>query len=193
MKDLTGTKTKENLLKAFIGESQARNKYAFFASVAKKEGYQAISAVFKETAEHEKEHAERLFFFLKDSGEVELHGVSSHGKVGTTVENLQHAINGEHYEQTTMYPEFAKVAREEGFADIAAAMENIGKAEVYHEERFQKLLQDVETKKLLEKNDLVLWKCTNCGFHISSKTAPKNCPACGYEQGYFIEVDSKLF
>jgi rubrerythrin len=192
MKNLNGTKTKENILKAFIGESQARNKYSFFASVAKKEGYQAIGKVFEETAYHEKEHAERLFEFLSDGDDVPLHDVVSCGKVGTTVENLMHAINGEHHEANEMYPSFAKTAREEGFPEVAAAMENIGRAEVYHEERYQKLLQDIETKTLLDKNEIVVWKCTNCGYHLSAKGAPKECPACGYERGYFIEVHVKL-
>lgn len=193
MVSLIGTKTRENLLKAFAGESQARNRYTFFASAAKKEGYEAIAAVFLETANHEKEHAERLFKFLEEGGELEITAKYPAGRIGTTAENLMEAMNGEHEENTIMYPEFAKIAREEGFPVIAAAMENIGKAEVYHEKRFEKLLKDVETQTLLKKNDLVVWKCTNCGYHITSKDAPKVCPACGHEQGYFIEVNDELF
>lgn len=193
MASLKGTKTRENLLRAFAGESQARNRYAFFASTAKKEGYQAIAAVFEETANHEKEHAERLFKFLEDGGELEITASYPAGRIGTTAENLMEAMNGEHEESSAMYPDFAKIAKEEGFPEIAAAMENIAKAETYHETRFAKLLKEVETKTLLQKNDLVVWKCTNCGFHITSKTAPKTCPACGHDQGYFIEVDDVLF
>lgn len=193
MKSLIGTKTRENLLKAFAGESQARNRYTFFASTAKKEGYEAIAMVFEETANHEKAHAKRLFKFLEEGGELEITATYPAGKIGTTAENLMAAMNGEHEENTVMYPEFAKIAKEEGFPEIAAAMENIGKAEVYHEERFSQLLQEVETKKLLEQNDLVVWKCQNCGYHITSKTAPKVCPACGHPQGYFIQVNDKMF
>ena len=193
MVSLIGTKTRENLLKAFAGESQARNRYTFFASTAKKEGYEAIAAVFLETANHEKEHAERLFKFLEEGGELEITATYPAGRIGTTAENLMEAMNGEHEENAVMYPEFAKIAREEGFPVIAAAMETIGKAEVYHEKRFEKLLKEVETQTLLKKNDLVIWKCTNCGYHITSKDAPKICPACGHEQGYFIEVNDELF
>ncbi len=193
MKSLIGTKTRENLLKAFAGESQARNRYTFAAEIAKKEGYEAIAMVFEETANHEKAHAKRLFKFLEEGGELEITATYPAGKIGTTAENLMEAMNGEHEENTVMYPEFAKIAKEEGFPEIAAAMENIGKAEVYHEERFSQLLQEVETKKLLEQNDLVVWKCQNCGYHIVSKTAPKVCPACGHPQGYFIQVNDKMF
>ena len=193
MKSLIGTKTRENLLRAFAGESQARNKYSFFASTAKKEGYQAIAAVFEETANHEKAHAKRLFKYLEEGGPLEITYTYPAGRIGTTAENLMEAMNGEHEEQVVMYPEFAKIAREEGFPEIAATFENIGKAEVYHEERFRKLLKEVETQELLKKNDLVVWKCTNCGYHITSKEAPKICPACGHEQGYFVEVNDILF
>ncbi len=193
MVSLIGTKTRENLLKAFAGESQARNRYTFFASTAKKEGYEAIAAVFEETANHESAHAKRLFKFLEEGGELEITATYPAGRIGTTAENLMEAMNGEHEENSVMYPEFAKIAKEEGFPEIAAAMENIAKAEVYHEERFKKLLNEVETQELLKKNDLVVWKCTNCGFHITSKTAPKVCPACGHPQGYFIEVSDVLF
>jgi rubrerythrin len=193
MPRLEGTKTRENLLKAFIGESQARNKYTYFAGVARRENYQAISTVFEETANHEKEHAERLFKFLEDGNTVEFTVNAPAGKVGTTIENLTQAVNGEHEEQSEMYPAFAKIAREEGFAEIAVAMENIAKAELYHEKRFEKLLHDVKTQELLKKNDMVVWKCTNCGFHITSKNAPKTCPACGHAEGYFVEVSDVLF
>ncbi|GMO57928.1 MAG: rubrerythrin family protein [Rickettsiales bacterium] len=193
MKSLNGSKTKENLLFAFIGESQARNKYGFFASVAKKEGYQAIGKIFEDTAAQEKEHAERLFEFLEDTDPVEIHDVFSSGKIGTTAENLTEAMNGEEHEFTEMYPSFAKVANEEGYTELAAVFNNIAKAEVYHGGRFKNLLEQVETKTLLEKNDLVAWKCTNCGYHITAKGAPKVCPACGHAQGYFIAVSDLLF
>ncbi len=193
MVSLIGTKTRENLLKAFAGESQARNRYTFFASTAKKEGYEAIAAVFEETANHESAHAKRLFKFLEEGGELEITATYPAGRIGTTAENLMEAMNGEHEENSVMYPEFAMIAKQEGFPEIAAAMENIAKAEVYHEERFKKLLNEVETQELLKKNDLVVWKCTKCGFHITSKTAPKVCPACGHPQGYFIEVSDVLF
>ncbi|MDR3290075.1 MAG: rubrerythrin family protein [Rickettsiales bacterium] len=192
-KNLDGTKTKENLLFAFIGESQARNKYTYYASKAKNEGYAAIGKIFEETAGHEKEHAERLFKFLEDTEPVEIHNVFSSGKIGTTAENLQEAINGEHHEYDEMYPTFAKIAREEGFPELAVVFENIGKAEVYHEQRYLKLLKDIEVKTLLAKNDLIVWKCTNCGYHIKSKNAPAKCPACNHDVGYFVEVDNILF
>lgn len=193
MKSLIGTKTRENLLKAFAGESQARNRYTFFASTARKEGYQAIALVFEETANHESAHAKRLFKFLEEGGELEITAKYPAGKIGTTAENLMESMNGEHEENTIMYPEFAKIAKDEGFPEIAAVMENIAKAEIYHEERFAELIKEIETQTLLAKNDLVVWKCQNCGFHITSKTAPKICPACGHPQGYFIQVDPKMF
>lgn len=193
MVSLIGTKTRENLLKAFAGESQARNRYSFYASKAKEEGYEAIASIFEETANHEMAHAKRLFKFLEDGGELEITASYPAGKIGTTLENLIESMNGEHEENTVMYPEFAKIAREEGFPEIAAAMENIAKAEIYHEERYKKLIDDLKTQELLKKNDLVMWKCTKCGFHITSKVAPKVCPACGHPQGYFIEVNNELF
>ena len=193
MVSLIGTKTRKNLLKAFAGESQARNRYSFYASKAKEEGYEAIASIFEETANHEMAHAKRLFKFLEDGGELEITASYPAGKIGTTPENLVESMNGEHEENTVMYPEFAKIAREEGFPEIAAAMENIAKAEIYHEERYKKLIDDLKTQELLKKNDLVMWKCTKCGFHITSKVAPKVCPACGHPQGYFIEVNNELF
>ncbi|HSQ97614.1 MAG TPA: rubrerythrin family protein [Rickettsiales bacterium] len=193
MTKLKGTQTEKNLLKSFAGESQARNRYTYFASVAKKEGYQAITAVFEETANHEKEHAKRLFKFLEDGGDLEITATYPAGRIGNTAENLMEAMNGEHEENTSMYPNMAKVAREEGFNEIASAFENIGRAEVYHEKRYEKLLKEVQTQELLKKNDLVVWKCTNCGYHITGKEAPKTCPACGHDKGYFIEVSDILF
>ncbi|MDD2839716.1 MAG: ferritin family protein [Rickettsiales bacterium] len=193
MTQLKGTETEKNLLKAFAGESQARNRYTYFASVAKKEGYQAITAVFEETANHEKEHAKRLFKFLENGGNLEITATYPAGKIGTTAENLIESMNGEHEENSSMYPAMAKTAKKEGFPLIASTFENIAKAEIFHEKRFEKLLKEIETRELLKKNDLVIWKCTNCGYHITAKEAPKICPACNHEQGYFIEVDDILF
>lgn len=193
MNKLMGTKTRENLLKAFAGESQARNRYTYFASAAKKEGYPTISNIFEETANHEKEHAKRVFKYLDDGGDLEITATFPAGKIGSTVENLALAINGEHEENTDMYPSFAKIADEEGFPEIAETFRNIAIAEKYHEDRFAKLLTDAETQALLKKNGLVMWKCTNCGFHITAAEAPKVCPACGHPQGYFIEVNDSLF
>lgn len=193
MSKLEGSQTEKNLLTAFANESQARNRYMYFASAAKKEGYEAIGKIFEETAGHEFEHAERLFKFLETGKPLEISHTFPAGKIGTTVENLMEAINGEHEENTVLYPSFAKTAREEGFTEIASALENIGKAEMYHEKRYEKLLHEVETKTLLIKNDLTVWKCENCGFHITSKTAPKTCPSCGHNGGYFIEVSDILF
>lgn len=193
MSSLSGTKTKENLLKAFAGESQARNRYTYFASVAKKEGYPTISNIFEETANHEKEHAKRVFKFLEEGDDLEITATFPAGKIGSTADNLAAAINGEHEENTTMYPEFADIADAEGFSEIATVFRNIAVAEKYHEERFATLLHSIEVQDLLSKNGLVMWKCTNCGYHITAKEAPKVCPACGHPQGYFIEVKDTLF
>lgn len=192
MVNLKGTKTRKNLLKAFAGESQARNRYTFFANVARDEGYQAIAAIFEETANHEKEHANRLFKFLEEGGNLEITASYPAGKIGTTMENLMASMNGEKEETEYMYPEFAKVAKEEGFNEIASVFLSIAKAEAYHQERYTELLEGVEGQSLLKKNHKVLWKCTNCGYHIMSESAPMICPACGYKQGYFVEINEKL-
>ncbi|MDR3072295.1 MAG: rubrerythrin family protein [Clostridiales Family XIII bacterium] len=170
-KDLKGTKTYENLQTAFSGESQARNKYTFYASKAKKEGYVQISRIFEETAANEKEHAE-LWFKL-------FHGI------GTTTENLADAAAGENYEWTTMYKEFAETARAEGFEDIALQMENVGKIEAHHEERYLKLKENIETGKVFSRDEPVVWKCGNCGFVYTGKNAITECPACKHPQAYF--------
>ena len=190
---LEGTKTKENLMKAFAGESQARNRYTYFASVAKKEGYPTIAAIFEETANHEKEHAKRFFKFLEEGDMLEITATFPAGKIGTTMENLVAAANGEHEEWSDMYPEFAKIAREEGFEVIAKAFENIATAETYHEERFNKLIEDLNKQGLFKKTGLVVWKCTNCGYHVASAEAPLVCPACNHKQEYFIELSEKLY
>lgn len=190
---LDNTKTKENLLKAFAGESQARNRYTYFASVAKKEGYPAIAAIFEETANHEKEHAKRFFKFLEGADMLEITASFPAGKIGTTLENLVASAAGEHEEWSDMYPEFARVAREEGFDTIAEAFENIAKAETYHEERYNKLIEDLNKQGLFKKAGLTVWKCTNCGYHITAESAPLVCPACGHPQGYFVELNEKLY
>lgn len=179
------SQTKKNILTAFAGESQARNRYTIFASIAKKEGLQAISKIFLETADQEKEHASRLFKFL-DGGMMEINASFPAGKIGTTLENLKAAANGEYEEHSDMYPTFAKIAEQEGFLDVAGAMHNIAKAEMLHESRFNALIHAIENNTLFKNKEAVLWFCTNCGmWHIGTE-APKVCPACNHEQGYFI-------
>lgn len=185
MSNLKGTKTEKNLLKAFAGESQARNRYTYFASVAKKEGYQQISAIFTETADNEKEHAKRFFKFL-DSGEaLEITAMYPSGKIGTTLENLKNAAAGEKEEWDELYPEFAEVAQAEGFSEVAAAFRMIAKVEKEHEERYLKLAQNVENGNVFKKDEKVRWKCRNCGYVHEGSEAPKKCPACIHPQSYF--------
>lgn len=193
MVSLIGTQTQSNLLKSFAGESQARNRYTYFASVAKQEGLQSISTIFDETANHEKEHAKRFFKFLEEGGDLAITATFPAGKIGTTAENLALAINGEHEEQAEMYPSFAKIAEDEGFPVIASVFRNVAEAEKYHEARFQNLLENLEVEALFKKSDMVIWKCQNCGYHVTSKNAPMICPACGHPQGYFIAVSDLLF
>lgn len=182
---LKGTQTEKNILMAFAGESQARNRYTFFASAAKKEGYQAIAKIFEETANQEKEHASRLFKML-EGGEIEITASFPAGKVGTTLENLRAAAYGEHEENTDMYPKFAQIAAQEGFAAIAEILKNIGHAERYHEARFKALADAIENGTLFKADKIVMWRCTNCGnWHIGTE-APKVCAACLHEQGYFV-------
>ena len=169
--DLKGTKTEANLKAAFAGESQARNKYTYFASQAKKDGYEQIAAIFEETAHNEKEHAK---MWLK-----ELNGI------GNTAENLKAAADGENYEWTDMYDEFAKVAKEEGFDRIAYLFEAVGKIEKEHEERFKKLLENVEAGKVFEAGEVKIWKCRNCGHIVVGTKAPEICPVCSHPQAYF--------
>ncbi|MGE4424027.1 MAG: rubrerythrin [Pseudodesulfovibrio sp.] len=186
---LKGTQTEKNLLYAFIGESQARNKYTYFASVAKKEGYVQISKIFEETAGHEKEHAKRLFKFL-EGGTAEVTGTFPAGVIGSTLENLYAAAEGEHEENTDMYPGFAKVARQEGFNEIAAVMENIAVAERYHEERYKALIKNIETDHVFVKDGEVFWRCQNCGYIHRGSTAPVKCPACDHPQAHFELKDT---
>lgn len=171
MKDLKGTKTLENLLAAFAGESQARNKYTYYASKAKKEGYVQISNIFLETAANEKEHAE-LWFKL------------AHG-IGTTEENLLDAAAGENYEWTDMYKEMAATAREEGFPEIAAQMEGVAAVEKDHEERYRKLAANIKEGKIFAREEKVLWQCSNCGHQVVAEKAPQLCPVCKHPQAYF--------
>ncbi len=185
---LKGTQTEKNILTAFIGESQARNKYTYFASVAKKEGYVQISNIFLETANHEKEHAKRLFKFL-EGGDAEIVATFPAGVIGSTLENLKAAAAGENEEYTEMYPDFAKVAREEGFNEIAAVMENIAVAEAYHEERYKSLIDNIENDKVFVKPEEITWRCQNCGYNHKGTTAPVKCPACDHPQAHFEKKD----
>ena len=184
MGDLTGTKTEKNLLTAFAGESQARNRYTFFASKANKEGFVQISHIFEETANQEKEHAKRLFKFL-EGGEVEIQAAFPAGVIGSTAENLKAAAAGEHYEWEGMYPEFAVVARDEGFEAIASTFEAIAVAEKQHEKRYLGLLQNVEAGTVFKKESKVVWRCRNCGYLHEGEEAPDVCPACAHPQAHF--------
>ncbi len=187
MKSLKGTRTEKNLLTAFAGESQARNRYTFFASQAKKEGYHRIAHVFLETAEQEKEHAKRLFKFL-EGGEVEVSASFPAGKIGTTLENLLAAAEGENYEHSQMYPEFARIAREEGFPEIAAVLEAIAEAEKFHEKRYRALAEKVKDGTLFKRGTEIVWRCRNCGYIHVGEEAPEECPACAHPRGYFEPV-----
>jgi len=186
---IKGTKTEKNLLTAFAGESQARNRYTYFASKAKKEGYVQISNIFAETANHEKEHAKRLFKFL-EGGEVEVTASFPAGIIGSTLENLKEGAAGENYEYTEMYPEFAKVAREEGFSEIAAVFENIAVAEAYHEERYKAFIENIEKDQVFVKTAAISWRCQNCGYNHTGTTAPVKCPACDHPQAHFEKKDT---
>ena len=190
MKSLKGTQTEKNIVTAFVGESQARNKYTFFAVKAREEGYQQIAAVFEETASQEKEHAQRLFKLL-EGGHVTLTGDFHAGVVGTTAENLQGAADGEDYEWKEMYPGFAKTARDEGFSAIATIFEAIAKAEKRHSERYLALKANVVASKVFHRDEPVLWVCSNCGYIFEGADAPKICPACTKPQEYFqVLIDS---
>ena len=170
--DLKGTKTEKNLLEAFAGESMARNKYTYYASKAKKEGYEQIAAIFLETAENEKEHAKLWFKAL-------------HGGIPSTLENLGDAANGENYEWADMYARMAKEAREEGFVELALLFEGVARVEKEHEERYRKLIQNLEAGQVFEKEGVVIWKCRNCGHIHIGKRAPQLCPVCAHAQAYF--------
>lgn len=184
MKSLKGTKTEKNLLTAFAGESQARNRYTYFAGKAKQEGFIQISAIFEETANQEKEHAKRFFKFL-EGGDVEIVAAFPAGVIGTTEENLAAAAGGEHHEWSSMYPDFAKVAKEEGFDVIAKVFEFIAVAEKQHEKRYNDLLKNVKEKKVFKKDKPVVWRCINCGYLHEGDEAAQSCPACAHPQSYF--------
>ncbi|HNZ62236.1 MAG TPA: rubrerythrin family protein [Paludibacteraceae bacterium] len=182
-KSLKGTKTEQNLLKAFAGESQARNRYEFFASVAKKEGYEQIAAIFMETASQEKEHAKRFFKFL-EGGMVEITASYPAGIIGTTKQNLKAAAEGEYEEWSSLYPTFAEVAKEEGFPEISVAFKMVAKVEVEHERRYLKLLQNISEDKVFKKDGKVLWQCRNCGYIYESEEALEVCPVCLHPKAF---------
>lgn len=184
MKSLKGTQTEKNLLTAFAGESQARNRYTFFASQAKKEGYEQISGVFSETADNEKEHAKRLFKFL-EGGQAEITASFPAGIIADTKENLREAAGGERYEYTTMYPEFARIADEEEFSEIAKAMRSISIAEKQHEKRYLGLLENLNRNRVFNRDSVRKWKCRNCGYIHEGSEAPENCPACAHPRAHF--------
>ena len=181
---LKGTKTEKNLLTAFAGESQARNRYTYFASQAKKDGYVQIQSIFEETANQEKEHAKRLFKFL-EGGEVEVQAAFPAGVIGTTEENLKAAAGGEHFEWTEMYPAFARAAREEGFDEIADVFEAIAVAEKQHEKRYNDLRANIEAGRVFKREGPVVWRCRNCGYLHEGPEAPEKCPACAHPQAHF--------
>ena len=184
MKKLKGTKTEKNLLASFAGESQARNRYTYFASAAKKEGYEQIAAIFHETADNEKEHAKRFFKFL-EGGMTEFTSTFPAGGLGTTAENLKAAAAGENEEWTRLYPGFADVALHEGFPAVASAFRFIAKVEVEHEKRYLRLLQNLERGKVFKKEKPVVWKCRNCGYHHEGADVPDLCPACLHPRSFF--------
>ncbi len=184
MSQLKGSKTEKNILTAFAGESQARNRYTYAASKARKEGYVQISNIFAETADQEREHAKRLFKFL-EGGEVEVSAAFPAGVIGSTLENLKAAAAGEHYEQTEMYPGFAQTARDEGFSEIAAVFDAIAVAEKQHEKRYNVLAANIENGAVFKRDGKVVWRCINCGYLHEGSEAPLVCPACSHAQAHF--------
>ena len=184
MKSIKGTETEKNLLKSFAGESQARNRYTYFASAAKKEGWVQVSQIFEETASQEKEHAKRMFKFLEGGG-VEITAMYPAGKIGTTAENLKAAADGENEEWTELYPEFARVAASEGFDAVAKMYEAISIAEKQHEARYRGLLVNLENGTVFKKSEKIVWRCLNCGYLHEGTEAPELCPACLHPQAYF--------
>ena len=184
MKSIKGSKTEQNLLKSFAGESQALSRYTFFSSVAKKEGYEQIAAIFMETAEQEREHAKRFFKFL-EGGPVTITAEYPAGKIGTTQENLLAAAMGEKEEWEMLYPEFAKIAEEEGYPEVARAFKQIAKVEAEHERRYLKLLSRMTDGNYFKRDGKIWWQCRNCGFICEASEAPKICPACEHPQAFF--------
>ena len=181
---LKGTRTEKNILTAFAGESQARNRYTYFAAAARKEGYVQIADIFEETASQEKEHAKRLFKFL-EGGDVEIIAAFPAGVIGTTAENLFSSAGGEQHEHTEMYPEFATIAKEEGFAEIAAVFSAIAVAEKQHQKRFNALQANIENDRVFRRDEPVAWRCRNCGYVHDGTTAPEKCPACAHPKAHF--------
>ena len=184
MPDLKGTQTAKNLITAFAGESQARNRYTYFVSQARKDGLMQIAAIIEETANQEKEHAKRLFKFM-EGGETEVQAAFPFGVIGATADNLAAGAAGEHYEWTEMYPGFAKTAREEGFEIVAKAFESIAVAEKQHEKRYLDLKKNIDGGTVFKKESPVVWRCLNCGYLFEGSEAPKTCPACAHPQSYF--------
>lgn len=182
--ELIGSQTEKNLLGAFAGESQARNRYTFFASVAKKEGYEQISAIFLETAENEKEHA-KLFFKMLPGGDAEITASFPAGKIATTAENLKAAADGEQHEWGALYPQAAEVAEKEGFPEVAHLFREVAKVEADHERRYRRLLSQIENCTVFSRNEPVRWKCRNCGYVHNDAKAPQNCPVCSHPISYF--------
>ncbi len=182
--NLKGSQTEKNLLGAFVGESQARNRYNFFASVAKKEGYEQISAIFQETADNEKEHA-KMFFKLLEGGDAEITASFPAGVIGSTAENLKAAADGEHHEWGTLYPTFAETAEKEGFTEIAKTFLQVATVEAHHEERYQTLLSNIKDGIVFSRDAPVKWKCRNCGHIHESANAPDECPVCAHPISYF--------
>ncbi len=183
-KSIKGTKTEKNLLASFAGESQARNRYTYFASVAKKEGYEQISAIFSDTADNEKEHAKR-FFKLLEGGELKIEASYPAGVIGTTAQNLEEAANGEKMEWTILYKEAADIADQEGFPEVATQFREIAEVEAEHEKRYRKLLANVKESKVFKKDKPVKWHCRNCGYVHEGPEAPKECPACAHPQAHY--------
>jgi len=182
--ELKGSRTEKNLLTTFAGESQARTRYTFFASVARKEGYEQISAIFTETSDNEKEHAQLFFKHLK-GGMVEITAAYPAGIIGTTAENLLAAAEGEKLEWGTLYPNFADVADEEGFPEVARTFRNVAKVEAYHERRYRKLLESVKLGTVFKRDKPVMWKCRNCGYVFEGKEVPEKCPVCDHPRSYY--------
>ena len=191
MKSVKGTQTEKNLLEAFAGESQARNRYTYFAGAAKKTGHEQIAAIFLETAENEKEHAKRFFKYL-EGGEVEISASYPAGLIGDTAQNLEHAADGEKLEWTTLYKDFGNIARKEGFDEIADTFKEIAEVEEVHETRYRKLLKNVKEGTVFRKDKAVKWRCRNCGYVHEGQEAPEKCPACLHPQAYY-ELFSKPY
>ncbi|TAL39684.1 MAG: rubrerythrin family protein [Spirochaetes bacterium] len=184
MKSIKGSKTEKNLLASFAGESQARNRYTYFASQAKKEGYEQIAEIFQETAENEKEHAKRFFKFL-EGGEMEIVAAFPAGTVGSTMENLKAAAGGENMEHTSIYPGFARIAEEEGYMDVAFIFRKVAEVEAHHEKRYIQLMKNILDGKVFKKDSKTQWKCRNCGYVHEGAEAPEACPACAHAKAYF--------